>query len=160
MKLCASIALPLQSPETLCAIFELTDTNSKTKENMKKVLTLTFLIILTSYCKSQSNGFSLIGKWVCVEEHGSNGAREFISKIKDGDILVFASANTVTDKRGVKGLYNLNGDSLHIAIPNNERFYILQKFKDDFEKISLVPVTSEYKVICDEGCSFIYKKVN
>lgn len=126
---------------------------------MKKILPLFLLIIITNSCKSQSNEFTLIGKWICIEEHGSNGAHEFISQIKDGDVLVFNTNNKVTDKRGIKGLYNLKGDSLHIAIPDNERFYILYKFKDSFDKIALSPVSSKYQIICDEGCSFIYEKV-
>lgn len=72
--------------------------------------------------------------------------------------MTFYSNNTVTDKRGIKGLYNLKGDSLHIAIPDNEKFYILYKFKDNFGKISLMPVSSEYQNVCDEGCAFIYEK--
>jgi len=125
---------------------------------MKKILTLTFLLIITNACKSQSNEFSLIGKWLCVEEHGSNGAREFVNPINDGDILVFNTESTVTDKRGIKGVYKLKGDSLQITIPDNERFYILYKFREDFKKFSLTPVTSEYLNICDEGCAFIYEK--
>lgn len=126
---------------------------------MKKILTLFLLMILTNSCKSQSYEFFLTGKWLCVEEHGSNGAREFIKKVKDGEILIFGSDNTVINKRGIKGLYNLKGDSLHIEIPNYEKFYIINKFKDDFEKVSLTPVTSDYQIICDEGCEFIYEKV-
>ena len=125
---------------------------------MKKMLSLFLLIIIINSCKSQSNEFTLIGKWICIEEHGSNGADRFISPIKDGDILVFDTDNIVTDKRGIKGLYNLKGDSLHIAIPDNERFYILYKFKDSFDKIALSPVSSEYQIICDEGCAFVYEK--
>lgn len=126
---------------------------------MKKILTLILIMILTNSCKSQSNEFSLTGKWLCVEEHGSNGAREFIKKVKDGEILIFGSDNTVMNKSGIKGLYNLKGDSLHIEIPNNEKFYIITKFKDDFEKVSLTPVTYDYQIICDEGCEFIYEKI-
>ena len=36
---------------------------------------------------------------------------------------------------------------------------IITKFKDDFEKVSLTPVTFDYQIICDEGCKFIYEKV-
>ena len=125
---------------------------------MKKIVSLIAIAILTNSCASKPTKFSLLGEWQCIEEHGSNGAREFTARIKDGDVLVFSEDNNVTDKKGNKGKYDLHGDSLHIAIPNNERFYFLYKFEDDFEKISLSPVTSEYQIICDEGCAFVYEK--
>lgn len=121
-----------------------------------KILTLSLLIIICISCKSKE--FSLIGKWICIEEHGNNGANDFIHKIEDGDVLIFDSNNIVTDKRGIKGTYNLKGDSLQIDLPDIPNFYILRKFKDDFDKISLSPRTSDYNIFCDEGCEFIYEK--
>lgn len=127
---------------------------------MKKVLILLLFTVATNSCKQQSNEFTLIGKWICTEEHGSNGAEQFVRNIKNGDVLLFRTDSTVTDKQGIKGLYNLKGDRLHIDIQGNERFYILYKIKDDFDKISLIPVSPEYQIICDEGCAFVYEKVN
>lgn len=74
--------------------------------------------------------------------------------------MIFNTENIVTDKRGIKGVYLLKGDSLQISIPDDERFYILYTFKDEFEKFHLTTVTSEYLNICDEGCAFVYEKVN
>ncbi|HEX8270378.1 MAG TPA: hypothetical protein VF581_10850 [Flavobacterium sp.] len=84
---------------------------------MKKLLILFFVAF--SACANQQKEFSLIGRWLQVEEHGSDGAREFVNKVSDGDYLTFEEGNTVTDKRGHKGSYELNGDSLHIAILQN-----------------------------------------
>ncbi len=126
---------------------------------MKQIVPFVCILFLLGSCKPQSREFSLIGKWVCIEEYGSDGANQFKLKVKDGDVLTFANDNTVTDKKGNKGTYSLQNNRLHIAIPNNERFYILNRFKDDFKKISLIPVTNEYQIICDEGCAFIYNKI-
>lgn len=132
---------------------------------MKKIIPFLFLAVLTSSCKSKATGFTLIGKWQCTESHGSDGAKEFTVSVKDGDILEFLDNNKVKDKSGNVGTYTLRtgchgAECLHIEIPYDERFYILYNSKEDFEKIYLSPVTNEYKIICDEGCSFTYEKID
>ena len=125
---------------------------------MKKLLILLLLTFSVFSCKSQSREFSLIGKWVCVEEAGSDGAKKYSSKIENGDVLIFDAGNKVSDKKCRSGFYDLVGDRLHIKIPNNKQFYILNKNKYDFDKLSLIPVTSEYQFVCDEGCEYFYEK--
>jgi hypothetical protein len=127
---------------------------------MKKILTLTFLIILTNSCKSQSNEFSLIGKWQAVESSSSNGAKVFTHKITNGEIFIFDLNNVVKDKLGNIGKYSIQDERLHIELANQDRYYKLYYEKDNPEQIYLNPVTADYQIICDEGCAFVYEKVN
>ncbi|OXA94955.1 hypothetical protein [Flavobacterium hercynium] len=126
---------------------------------MKKTLLLLCLIILITsfvYCKKE---FTIIGKWKAIESIGSNGATKIHSKIENGDEIIFEEDNIVIDHRQNKGKYEMLGDSLHIVFPNEEFFYFCRSNKWNSEEISLTPLTKEYQLICDEGCSTIYKKL-
>jgi hypothetical protein len=126
----------------------------------KKILFLTILI-LTLGCRAQKKEFSLLGKWKLIEEISSDGANKIRIPIKNGETLIFEYNNVVKNEQGDEGKYEVKGDSLHIAIPKKERFYFFRQYKeDDFEKIFLTPVTSEYKIICDEACTEIYEKID
>lgn len=127
---------------------------------MKKILALLLLIIISNSCKSQSSEFSLIGKWQAVESSSSDGAKVFTHKITNGEIFIFELNNIVKDKLGNSGTYSFQDEKLHIELANQDRYYKLYYEKHNSERIFLNPVTSDYQIICDEGCAFIYEKVN
>lgn len=125
----------------------------------KKILFLTTLI-LTLACSAQKKEFSLLGKWKENEEISSDGANKIRIPIENGEILIFEPNNVVKDGQDNEGTYEVKGNHLHIVINQKERFYLFSQYKEDnFEKIFLTPVTTEYKIICDEGCPHIYKKI-
>ncbi|MNQ64458.1 hypothetical protein D3C85_788820 [compost metagenome] len=126
----------------------------------KKILFLAILI-LTVGCRAQKKEFSLLGKWKQIEEISSDGAKKIRIPIENGEILIFKSNNIVKDEQGNEGTYEAKGDQLRIAIPQKGRFYLFNnQYKEhDIEKLFLTPVTSEYKIICDEACTYIYKKI-
>lgn len=107
----------------------------------------------------------LIGKWKEVKYRGSNGADSFIRKIKNGRILTFEKdGSVIIEKDNIKdkGKYEVHSDKyhtkLHISSPKGDSYYFVS-FKEKDKKMALTPVTSEYEIICDEGCSDIYKKI-
>lgn len=125
----------------------------------KKILFLTILILTIGSNAQKKN--SLIGNWKQIEEISSDGANKIRIPIKNGETLIFMNNNIVKDGLGNKGTYEFNGDKLHISLIKNERFY--RFYRDNggnSEKIYLSPVTSEYKIICDEGCAYIYEKID
>jgi hypothetical protein len=117
-------------------------------------------MVITNSCKSQSNEFSLIGKWQAVESSASNGAKPFTYKITNGEIFMFDLNNIVQDKLGNIGKYSFQNENLHIELANQHRYYKLYYEKDNPKRIFLNPVTSDYQIICDEGCAFVFEKVN
>lgn len=126
---------------------------------MKKAfLLLTFLFLIFG-CNAQKKEFSLLGKWKQTERLGNDGANDFAVLIENGIIITFESDNIVTDKFGKKGKYEVNGERLFIKFPEREYFYLFYPDKKDSEKMYLSPVTSEYKIICDEGCADAYEKI-
>lgn len=127
---------------------------------MKKVLILLLFTAATNSCKPQSNEFSLIGKWQAVESSSSDGAKSSKHKITNGEIFMFELNNIVTDKSGNIGKYSFQDEKLHIELANQHRYYLLYYEKDNPKRIFLNPVTSDYQIICDEGCAFVYEKVN
>jgi len=144
--------------EMSCVLFS--SYKKRTKQNMKKVLIFLLLVIITISCKSQSNEFSLIGKWQAVESSSSDGAKTFTHKVKNGEIFIFDLNNIVKDKLGNIGKYSFQDEKLHIELANQHRYYKLYYEKDNPEQIFLNPVTSDYQIICDEGCAFVYEKIN
>lgn len=127
---------------------------------MKKVLNLLLLTVIINSCKSQSNEFTLIGKWQAVESSSSDGAKPFTHKITNGEIFMFDQNNIVKDKLGNIGKYSFQDEKLHIELANQHRYYKLYYEKENPNQIFLNPVTSDYQIICDEGCAFAYEKVN
>ncbi len=126
----------------------------------KNILTFLILIIATSsYC--QNPRFSIHGKWQKVAESGSDGAKDFTIEIQNGETLLFKKNKKVEDSSGKKGRYKLNGRKLRVSLNNDLRYYLVFYDNNDLNKMFLNPVTSEYQIICDEGCSFTYvRQVN
>ena len=122
-----------------------------------------FLIVLyygiAASCSGQKE-FTLLGRWQHVSSIGSDGASKFTQKVENGKVLFFESGDVLKDGAGSKGTYRLHGDSLHLVLPDHEGFYRIYRNKNDFDRISLSPVTSKYEIICDEGCADIYVRDN
>lgn len=100
---------------------------------------------------------AIIGKWQHVSSSGSNGAKMFTNKVKNGNILEFLPSNKVTDNKGLVGFYKLNGEKLEISFDKKVNYY--RVFFNGKKEINLSPVTSDYQIICDEGCSDKYQKI-
>lgn|SRR5690606_25893790 len=106
----------------------------------------------------------LIGKWKEVEYRGSNGADFFSKRIKNKQRLTFEKDGSVIIEKNntkEKGKYEVHSDEgdikLHISSSKGNFYYLV--FKSKGKRIALNPVTSEYGIICDEGCAYVYKKI-
>jgi len=126
---------------------------------MKKIFALLGIITLFTSCIAEKKEFTIIGKWKAIEATGSNGANQFQTDIEDGNEIIFKKDNIVIDHFNNKGKYEILGDSLHLIFLKEEFFYFCHSESENSEKMSLIPLTAEYKLICDEGCSTIYKKI-
>ena len=119
---------------------------------------------------SVNNDFAfLIGKWKHIASISSNGATKYTTKIKDGQTIIFEiNGNVIIEKDDTKvnGTYksqlrdtNIRNEfKLCISSSKGSSYYIFY-FGGNNSTVSLIPVTSEYEIICDEGCSDIYEKI-
>jgi hypothetical protein len=125
---------------------------------MKSIISISIsLFILKSYL-CQTKEFSIIGKWQETEHHGSDGAKAFVNKIKNGRVLIFDNKNGVKDEKKNKGTYQLKGDSLHIFLAKDNFYYRFNYKKNNTHKLNLTPVTEKYEIICDEGCASVFER--
>lgn len=131
---------------------------------MKNAITLIYFVFILSSCSSPKKEFTLIGKWQKTEYQESsyssnNGTGYYVEKVENGEVLIFINNTIVKDGLGNKGTYELNGNRLHICLNENESFYRFYPDGKDPEKIYLSPLTPEYRIICDEGCAYVYEKI-
>lgn len=126
---------------------------------MKKAITYLFPLLVFNSFKSQTKEFTILGKWQAVESSASNGAKVITHKISNGEIFIFEMKNIVKDKIGNIGTYSFQDNKLHIDLAKQHRYYALYYKKINPERIFLNPVTSDYQIICDEGCAFVYQKL-
>ncbi|KOP36879.1 hypothetical protein DBB36_11115 [Flavobacterium sp. WLB] len=126
---------------------------------MKKLILFLIIIISTTSCKFQKKEFTLIGKWKAIESSGSDGAKMYRTDIEDGNELVFEKGNIISDNLKNKGKYEISENRLHIIFPNEEIYYIYHQDESDSEKMYLQPVSADYTILCDEGCSTTYEKI-
>ncbi len=127
---------------------------------MKNLIILIFACFSTLSCSSKSKEFSLIGKWKEIEYHDSNGADSFVKKVENGRIFIFEESNIfkiIDNQLDDVGTYKVNGDSLRITLPNEEFFYRLFHIKDN--KLAFNPMTEKFEIICDEGCAYVFEKI-
>lgn len=124
---------------------------------MKIFATIIFLFLFAS-CRT--DGF--IGKWQLKEQLSSDGAKNYTTSVRNGTILNF-KANDIVEKDGKVGKYHLS--------QFDDGGYIQKRvvLEFDFEKnyylyelngtiLSCTPVSSDFSIICDEGCADIYHK--
>lgn len=126
---------------------------------MKHITLLFIACFALISCSSQSKEFSIIGKWKEIEYHGSDGSNSFVQEIDNGRTFVFEkSKKVIVIKDGFKvtGNFQLKGDSLKITLQNEVTFYQLNYSNDG--NLSLSPRTEDFEIICDEGCTFVFKK--
>jgi hypothetical protein len=126
---------------------------------------LLFLLLLNTY--AQDKEFSIIGKWQKTAKSGSDGAHDFTIEIVNGEVLFFQKQNSVTDGFGNVGTYYFEGEKysgakLKVVFKKSTNYYIVYFDVKNPDEMNLTPVTSDYSIICDEGCSFTYtrKKTN
>lgn len=144
---------------------------------MKKIVFILMLVLAVG-CNRQDNisvtnnsiSFNedfafLIGKWKEVEYRGSNGADFLLKRIKNKQRLTFEKDGSVIIEKNntkEKGKYEVHSDEyykkLHISSSKGDSYYLISFIKEDKE-MALTPVTSEYEIICDEGCAYVYKKI-
>ena len=152
-----------------------------TKTIILSVTALTILLLNLTYCQNSkntlnrtgtsnnddvtqtkiiqnNNKFSIFGKWQKIAESGSNGAKIYTTEIKNGEILSFEKNKIVKDRLGNIGTFTLDGEKLKISLNKKEEYYFIYFDKKDLTKMYLSPVTPEYQIICDEGCSYTYTK--
>lgn len=107
--------------------------------------------------KLLENSNNIIGSWKEIEYHGNDGANDYTNKIENGQTFIFKEYNVIKDGKGNFGTYKLRGDSLHVMLTNQNKFYRIHLYD---KKLALTPVTSNYKLICKEGCANIYIKLD
>jgi len=125
----------------------------------EKVFLLICITILADRCNFPPKEFTLIGKWKAIESSGSDANKLFEIRIENGNEITFEKGNIAIDKLNNKGTYEAFGDSLHISFPKEEYYYIVNRHKTDPEKMYLTPTDEYYSILCDEGCAFLYKKI-
>lgn len=121
--------------------------------------------IINSISLDENYNF-IIGKWQEIEYQGNNGAKDYVTKIENGQTITFEkNGNVVIEKDNIrdKGKYevlnhNKYNNKLHISSLKREYYYIFSHRES--KHLFLTPVTSEYQIICDEGCTFVYKKID
>ena len=139
---------------------------------MRKIL-LGLIFLLSVICNGQiaktenvvsaiSNPNFLIGKWKESGYKANDGATSYSTKIESGRIFTFEKDGSIViekDNIKEKGKYEVkDGKKLRILSSKGESYYRVSLKSN--EKIGLTPVTSDYKIICDEGCMHIYEKIN
>jgi hypothetical protein len=116
-------------------------------------------MILAGSCIFHTKEFTLIGKWKAIESSGSDGAKMFQTGIEDGNEITFEKGNIAIDDLKNKGTYEVFENNLHLVFPKEEYYYIIHRHETDPEKIYLQPVDQYGHIVCDEGCSTLYKKI-
>lgn len=124
---------------------------------MDRFLTILLIFVNLGFT-SQATKIPLLGKWQLMEYEHSDGAKDYRTKIKDGQVFVFRQKNIVTDNLGNTGKYETNGNKLKITILKKSQFFIFQFRDNDHHKLYLTPVTDKYGISCDEGCAYVYNK--
>lgn len=124
-----------------------------------RLLIFFVVIISITACAQNKQEQSLIGQWKLIAENGNNGANDYTIEIKDGEILHFLSGNKIKNNKGDNGTYQLNNNKLMIQINQSKKYYLIFYDDDNSKIMYLNPVTEKYQIICDEGCSFTYKKI-
>lgn len=108
----------------------------------------------------------IIGKWREIEYHGNNGADDYVNKIENGQILTFEKdGSLLIQKDGTTTLgsyeifpHNEHNLKLHISSSKKEFHYLISNQVNP-NYIYLTPVTSDYQIICKEGCGYVYEKI-
>ena len=130
---------------------------------MKNILTLSILLLAFISASSQTSTFSLIGKWQEIEYsenvYGKNGLTPVIQSIKNGRVFVFGKNNIVKDGLGNKGTYYLKADCLHIKLAKVNFYYYIHYDTNNKKRLNFSPVDEKCRFECDEGCSYIFKKI-
>lgn len=124
---------------------------------IKTILTFLCLLILTNTF-AQNEEFSIIGKWRQIEYQGNDGAKDYVQKIKNGEILSFEANNILTDNVGNMGSYELNNDHLKLNLKNHQDYFLAYYNNQNLDTLYLAPANSKYQCICDEGCLYTYAK--
>jgi len=126
--------------------------------NVKGSLTLLLLIIFTDI-SAQKTEFSILGKWQRIAYNGNDGANDYTQKVVNGEKLFFEKDNIVKDSLGIIGKYKFEQNKLEIFLNEKGSYYLVYYDINDLDKMHLNPVTSDYQIICDEGCSYTYVRL-
>ncbi len=108
----------------------------------------------------------IIGKWKETEYHGNNGADDYVSKIENGRVLTFEKngnvwieKDTIINKESYEiSPHNKHALRLYISSPKNGFHYLISN-QEDPNFMYLTPITSNYQIICKEGCGYVYEKI-
>ena len=123
-----------------------------------------FMSGLLASCTTGNN--SIMGSWQLTEHRGNNGAHGFTENINNGPIFTFKE-NGVIEKDNTTGTYQIfqtdtagyYQDRLYINL-DTEKLYYIYRFESGLTtKLNLTPVTENYQLICDEGCTDVYKRL-
>lgn len=125
--------------------------------NSKSFLMLFAFLGILFINAQKKDDVTIVGKWQHVSTSGSNGAKMFTNKVKNGNILEFFPSNKITDNKGHSGYYKLNGEKLEISLDKKVNYF--RVFFNGKKEMNLSPVTADYQIICDEGCSDKYQKI-
>lgn len=125
---------------------------------------LIFLLISLSSVFAQNNAWPIIGKWQEEAKVGSDGIKNFRHEIKNGNVLYFKKNKKISDRYGSKGKYYFKGEKhsgqkLKIVLNKVASYYIAYYDINNPNTLSLVPVTSNYSIICEDGCTFVYQRI-
>lgn len=143
------------------------DSLSKSIHDVRNPIKFNFKEIKNINASPLNNDFTfIIGKWKEIEYQGNDGANDYVTKIENGQTITFEkNGKVVIEKDNIKdkGKYEILQDNkfynkLHISFPKRGFYYLFSNQEN--KHLALTPVTSEYQIICDEGCANVYKKID
>lgn len=101
---------------------------------------------------------SLAGKWREKQYPGFTATIDTGKRIAHGEVIYFKNNNEVYDSLGNAGTYQLQGDSLYIALGKAVYYFRLFPGDSNKQKMVFVPVTDTYQYSCDAGCAILYEQ--
>ena len=120
--------------------------------------------LLTCEQKSVKNlkeSKSFIGQWKLYQTSGSDGAKAYESKVDYNLTYIFGNKNKFSELRELEkreGKYKIIPDQILEISKDKDTIYY--KFNLEKSRLILNQVNKEGQIICDEGCSETYKKIN
>ncbi|GEM_PF-2268527 len=119
-----------------------------------------FLFLNCSGTLLENNSENIAGKWTHAESYSSNGAQEIKSgKIEDFNFEFDEKGNFKErlSSKSLNGNYSFHNSVLHLNYkPTDSPAYFQVELSKN--KMTLQPVMENGALICDEGCSSVFKR--
>ena len=119
----------------------------------------------TNAVEKNNTEYSIIGKWKLIESYISSGGPQYLVKIENGTELEFFENSTFLSNESSicsRGTFKIEFNELMLDYECNELGdfenldgFITYQITIERDSFSLIPTS----IICTEGCTYIYKKL-